>query len=449
MVGNGFSVLRRGRERGLLAAIFFMLLLPLTGLAQTVKDSSAARDDLDQCRPSEHIYQHDALFNDYHGSKLLSDQALTYIPLMPSRFVQLRRALRGLNCSGVPLVAFDGRRFGPFSDDPGLYWLVPAVAAHTGLVLATAVDATLGLVIVMGIGIGYAGYCRMFACKRSRLIGAAVFLALAALQMLAGDVYVFQSAPVIAASPWLVGYAIHQDRRSLVFACVLFALAAGCCVVVRSTAGPPCVALLTLLVLGSYRAARAVMLLLLLAAASLFPILLMRQEIKRRDAFLASAGAFEELTNRHVFWHSAYIGLAYWPNSEVPKYLDEVAVAKVRSIRPDAAFCSPEYEAVLEHEFWRILIRQPWIVLLNLALKLVVISAMTLVVALPALNIIVRQRKTLWFDGAIAAGILTSSLAGLIVVPKPRYLLGMICFVAMYALLSWSLDQRRCDMTQC
>src|SRR5438094_7579085 len=109
MVGNGSSVLRRSRERGLLAAMLFMMLpLPLTGLTQRAEDSSGARDDLDECVYSEQILSHDSAFNQYHGSKLLSDQALTYIPLMASRFVQLREALRGLNCSGVPLVAFDG-----------------------------------------------------------------------------------------------------------------------------------------------------------------------------------------------------------------------------------------------------------------------------------------------------------------------------------------------------
>ena len=417
--------------------MLFILPLPLIGLTKGAANSSPARDDLDQCVYSEQILLHDSAFNQYHGSKLLSDQALTYIPLMASRFVQLREALRGLNCSGVPLVAFDGRRFGPagFPDDPGLYWLVPVVAAHTGLVLATAVDLTLGLVIFIGIGIGYAGYCQLFAGKRSRLIGAAVFLALAALQMLAGDVYVFQSAPIIAAAPWLVGYAVHQHRQRLGLACALFAVAAGCCTLVRSSAGLPCVAFLALLVLGSYRASRAVVLVLLLGAASVCPTLLMRQQIKRRDAFLTVVpGAFKEQMNRHLFWHAAYVGLGYWPNSEVPGFEDKFAGEKAESLRPNVAYGSPEYEATLRREVWRIFTHEPRIVLTNLASKLGVISAMILALVAPALSNILKREKRLGFDGAFAAGIFTSALIGLIVVPKPRYLLGMICFVVMYAL---------------
>jgi len=444
MVGNGLAVLRRGR--GILVVIFFLLLLTPTGLTRATGDSSAAGDDLDQCAYSEQILQHDVLFNRYNGSKLRSGPASTYIPLMAGRFVLLREALRGLNCSGVPLVAFDGRRFRPAgtNDDIGLYWLVPAIAARTGLVLATAFDLTFGLVIFLGTGIGYAGYWRVFTSRRFRLGGAAVFLALAALQVVEGDVYVFQSAPIIAATPWLVGYAIHQDRRSLAFTCVLFALAAGCCAVVRSTAGLPCAAFLALLVLGSYRAPRAVLLLLLLGAASLLPTLLMHHEIKRRDAFLAaSPGAFQEQINRHLFWHAAYVGLGYWSNSEVPAFDDKFAGQKAESLRPNVIYGSPEYEATLRHEVWRIFTHEPQIVFINVAVKLAVISAMILALAIPAISSILKREKRLGFDGAFAAGTLTSSLVGLIVAPRPRYLLGMICFVAMYALLSWSLDQRR------
>jgi hypothetical protein len=315
------------------------------------------------------------------------------------------------------------------------------VAVHGRLALATALDLTLLLVILGATVIGYAGYWKLFAGVRARLVGAVVFLALAALQTRGGDVYVFQSAPLIGAAPWLIRYAVQQNRSRLAFACVLFALIAGCCALVRGSAGAPCLAFLALLVLGAFRLRRAVALLLLIAAANVSPRLDYRQETKRRDAFLASVpGAFRTSVERHIFWHAVYVGLGYWPNTEVPGYDDRFAGEKAESLRPNVIYGSPEYEATLRHEVWRIFTHEPQIVLINLALKLAVISSTILALAIPALSSILKREKRLGFDGAFAAGIVTSALIGLLVVPRTTYLLGMITFVALYALLSWSLD---------
>ncbi len=130
----------------------------------------------------------------------------------------------------------------------------------------------------------------------------------------------------------------------------------------------------------------------------------------------------------------------------MPGYSDKFAGARVESLRPDVAFGSPEYETTLRHEVWRIFTHEPRIVLFNLALKLAVICAMVLALAIPAISSVLNREKRLSFDGVFAAGVLTSALISLIAVPRTKYLLGMISFVAMYALLSWSLDQtsRRC-----
>ncbi len=231
---------------------------------------------------------------------------------MPTRMIELRQAVRGLNCSGIPLVAFDGHRFGPagYPDDPGLFLLVPVIAVRLRLALATALDLTLLLAILVATVIDYAGYWRLFAGTWARLVCAVVFVALAALQITGGDVYVFQSAPVIAASPWLIGYAVHQDRSRLAVTCVLFALGAGCCALVRSSALVPCAAFLTLLVLGSYRASRVVILLPLLRGSESLPDSAHASGDQAKRRFPGSpTRCLQRAMNRHVFWHSAYIGL--------------------------------------------------------------------------------------------------------------------------------------------
>lgn len=404
---------------------------------------AAATDDLKLCESSDQTTQHDRTLAEYHGSKILLGHAPTYFSLMPARFLDLRRATRGLNCSGVPLVAFDGATYGPaaFSDDPGIYLLVPAVAVRAGLTPASAFDLVTVLVILLGIGIGFSGYWQICSSARARIVGAGAFGLLGLLQALAGDVYVFQAAPVIAGTPWLVLYSTRRDELKLAFASVLFALCAGSCMLVRSTGALPCMVFLCILVLSSLRFPKAVVVLLLSALFGVCPLLAERQVAKRRDAFLASVPGTirhaDPATMRDV-WHSIYIGLGYWPNQEVPRYRDEVAIAKVKSVNPTAGFVSPEYDAVLKHEVWRILTHEPQIVLANVALKLAVISGMILLVTSLAIPSILKRKKSLGFDGAFLAAILASSLIGILVVPTPRYLLGMICFAALYALLSWA-----------
>src|SRR5512135_1048267 len=53
-----------------------------------------------------------------------------YLRLMNYRLVELHRAAAGLECSGIPLVAFDqaGYSVAGFADDPGLYLFVPLIA---------------------------------------------------------------------------------------------------------------------------------------------------------------------------------------------------------------------------------------------------------------------------------------------------------------------------------
>jgi len=430
--------------------VAFALFLPLSGLAQAPPTSAVTvtGDDLDQCSPSEQTYQHDESVFQYLSNG--RNNSLTrLLPISPARMLSLRHAVRGLNCSGTPLVGFDGHRFfAGFPDDPGLFLLVPAIAVHSRMPLAAVLDLTLLSIILVTTAIGYAGYWRLFAGARARLVGAAVFVFLAVVQMRGGEVYMFQSAPVIAAVPWLIGYAFRQDRSRLAVTCVLFALVAGGCTLVRSTAGMPCMAFVALLVLCTFRVPRALALLLLIAAAYVLPQLIYRQDVKHRDAFLASVpGSSRTPVDHHLFWHTVYIGLGYWPNREVARYADESADENVALIG-NVAYGSPEYEATLRHEVWRIFTHEPQIVLINLALKFGAMFIMILALTFPAIPSIRRRKKQLWFDGPFAAGISASTLIGLISVPNPKYLLGMISFVVMYALLSWALDQQRRDMTQ-
>src|SRR5258708_22872802 len=84
--------------------VFLVLLLAMCG--------SAARGDTN-CSISQATYDAD--------SHYMSQGSPTHLNLMVSRYVELLRAARGLSCTGVPLLAFNGLDYGPavWADAPG------------------------------------------------------------------------------------------------------------------------------------------------------------------------------------------------------------------------------------------------------------------------------------------------------------------------------------------
>ena len=121
------------------------------------------------CEVSQATYDSDMQF--------ANERSPTLIRLMSSRYVDLRRAARGLSCSGVPLVAFDGlryRRVGQ-ADDPGIYYFVPRLARALRLRLETAVDLTLLGTVLLASSVGLLGFLREHGRRWDEESGSSVF----------------------------------------------------------------------------------------------------------------------------------------------------------------------------------------------------------------------------------------------------------------------------------
>jgi hypothetical protein len=73
----------------------------------------------------------------------------------------------------------------------------------------------------------------------------------------------------------------------------------------------------------------------------------------------------------HVLWHTAYIGLGWYPNPYGIEYLDESGMASAARIDPNAAYATPAYEAVLRSEVIRIATTDPGFVISVMARKIV------------------------------------------------------------------------------
>lgn len=284
-------------------------------------------------------------------------------------------------------------------DDPGLYLLVPKVAAWSHLSIAHAYDLTMAVLILAAAIIG--------ACAIHKVtLRSALFFGLAVvLTIYFADVYAFQSLPALAGIPWLLRYS--DDPNRLTWVAVALAIFAGLSDVFRSHAGLPYLAMTAVLVFSRMPRIKAAALCILLAVLYLAPVAYTRRLY----------------WNVHPLWHSVYIGLGWIHNSEVAKYRDEIAFAKVKSIDPSAAPCSPRYEADLRNEVILIAERKPWIIAENLLAKLAFVGAAVGLILLP-----VRR-----WNPAFAVAIALGALPGILVTPNPAYVLGALCCACLYA----------------
>lgn len=424
-------VLRHLSRNGNCRLLIFALLTGMMGYFSLV--ASATSLPPVNCEISQSTYDSDMQFVNQHGPTLLR--------LMGSRYVDLRRTARGLSCSGMPLVEFDGLRYlrAGQEDDPGIYYVVPELARILGVSLETAIDLTLIGTVLLASGIGLLGFMRMARTTLGRRTGIIGFLLLTIVVLIAGDVYVMNAAPAIACVPWILYFG--SRRKLTASAAVTFAMVglfSKLADFFRAYAGTAVVlfALVALAGLYQLKPVGRVLLVAALVVGGASVQMFLRELYSQRSAFLGRRAAAYEATQVHPFWHSVYIGLGYIKNSEIPAYRDEVAIAKVRLLRPNAAYLSSEYEQVLKKETLELAKRRPLLILENLLVKLAVVLFYCICAANVGLYAATVARKPIWFELAFWGPVGFSALFGILVVPNPKYLLGMIAFAALYGLYS-------------
>lgn len=376
------------------------------------------------------------------GARVLPvEQLPTHINIMGTRYWDLTYTLAGIEQTGTPLVAVNGKTLGPSGglDDVGSYYLIPELSRFFGLPLFRAIDLFYDILLFLGFLTGAFGFFILYATPLARTIALAGLLALTALAYHVGDVYVFCFLTAVVVTPWMLALMRRPDRLSLPAFLAMLGVLIGIANAVRSYAGTAALLFSCLLLLFQLpaRTGRKLLLFLCLVGGIIVPKLFFAREVARRDAFLSThCPTYGTLSAMHPMWHSVFIGFGYLQNDYGISWSDSNAYERVQSIAPGTTFGSVRYERVLRGEVLQLLRRHPWFVFLNLASKLGVVLAMVaLGVNIGALATILAPKP--WaVELSFLVAISFSSLFALLTIPALPYMLGLISFAVLYGIVS-------------
>jgi len=350
--------------------------------------------------------------------------------------------MRGLACGAPPLVAFDGLRYRPvgWGEDPGIFLVVPQVAQYQGLSLEAATDTFFISTIVLASLIGYLGFLLQARTLLGRCVGGAAFFLVTILALRKGDGYGLGAAAALACVPWILLLATRKKLTAwMLVVALLIGTLAQTANYMRSHSGTGITLFAIMILLCVCQAPRSsrALLVLALCLGMCAPILLMRHLFAQRDAFL-QAHPVDVYTQGgpHPFWHNVYIGLAYVKNPEIAAYKDEISAARVRELRPNAPYLSPEYEQVLKHEIWELTKRRPLLILENVVVKLIVVCFVCVWAINVGLYATWLAPKPFALEVAFWLLLGFYAIPGVIVVPAVVYLLSLIACAAIYGAYS-------------
>ncbi len=371
--------------------------------------------------------------------------------IMSGRLNTLVQTLDGLNSTGIPLIAKSGDRLfaAGFTDDLGIYYFVPEIAKGFGIPLQTALNLFLLAFILLGWFLGCCGFLRIFKNPTARLLSVAGLFLLAYLAFAKiSDVYVVMMFAVSAFVPNFLAFSRTGEANWKILGpwFALGGLLLGYCNFIRSQSGTGLVLFLFVwLILNGFISwkNKAVYFFALLVCFRISGLQFETLE-KTRDAYLEKAvPQYQPLNISHPFWHSVYIGLGYLPNQYGIEYRDGVAAAKVASIDPKVAYCSPEYEKILKASTLEIVKTNPVFVLKTILMKALKLFGYFLIFANFGILFLFYVRPSWREILPMAAGGFFYSLPGLLVVPMKPYVLGMISMSVVFGcyLISSGLEK--------
>jgi hypothetical protein len=398
-------------------------------------------------RPSQSNVQLDGSHNSLQSPKLCmpvsyrqatpAANVKTRIEMLGDRYLGVNEALRGWNETGVPLVgrAKDGWEGVPCGDDTGLFYIVPILSRKTGWSADRSLDLLLLGAIVTSAVTGVAGLWLTASGIWERVFAIHPVAAVAYISYKMGDVYVIQAAVVLAVIPWLF-YALEPGVRARVRILIIFlsGIILGFAQWIRTGSGIPVLLFFAALIyFSSLRRSLQLLLSVVLLIGLSLPLLYAQFPLHERDKFLvAHQPGYRPSLNHHLFWHTAYVGLSYLKNPYVRAWRDSVAVEYVQAIDPAAVYGGEEYEELLRSRVEEIVRRDPVFFFYTVAAKANVLAYMLLLSINIGLALALLCPKPLGTELAFWLAMSSAALPGIIAIPMPQYVLGMIALGVYY-----------------
>jgi len=362
--------------------------------------------------------------------------------IMPSRYQRLQEAIAGYEKTGNPLISYDGEMFKPctVSDDIGIYYFVPKIAHLLNISIDHAIDIFFIGMIICSLVLGIIGVLLLFKTWLSRSVAVVALFLLAFVSFKVGGLYLVSPSITVSIVPLFLYF---TKNKSLSTAFVLFAFLAGVGLgtahFLRSHAGTAVFIFMisvVVLYLQSHWRQKAV-LVLFMVVGLLVPMRYFGGLIDRRDAYLEKYQAgYKKVPPQHPFWHPVYVGFGFLNNKYGIEYDDKVGYEKVRSIAPDVARCSQEYEAILKKEVFRLIKNDPFFAVKTFFAKIGVILFYLLVFANLGLIAAVHYPKPWPLELAFWIAMGFSALFGILIMPRAGYLSGFVAFATLYGVVS-------------
>jgi hypothetical protein len=361
----------------------------------------------------------------------------TEIGMLGDRYYEVAEALRGWNESGVPLVGKFNNEWEavPCGDDTGLFYIVPLLARQTGWGADRSLDVFLLGLIAASATIGLAGLWLTASRAWHRVLALVPIILASFLSYKAGDVYVVQGSVVLMLVPWLV-YAVKPDVRCWLrfFIIVLSGFTLGLAQWLRTQSGSPVLLFFAILLcFSSLRRFIRVLLAATLLICMSLPLLYASFPLHERDKFLAlHQSGYQPVLNRHLFWHTAYLGLGYLTNPYVAAFRDSLAVEYVEAVDPAAIYGGKQYERILRSRVKEIVNRDHKFIFYTLAAKAGVLACMLMLFANFGLAAAILRPKSLGTELAFWLALSFAAVPGIVAIPVPPYVLGMITLGLLY-----------------
>jgi hypothetical protein len=372
----------------------------------------------------------------------------TKIGMLGDRYSEVSEALLGWNETGVPLVGKFNNRWEavPCGDDTGLFYIVPLLARQTGWSADRSLDAFLLGMIVVSATAGVAGLWLTASGIWPRLLAVVPIAGAAYLSYKMGDVYVVQGSVLLISIPWLL-YVLKGDVRPWLRFLIVFlvGISLGLAQWIRTQSGSPVLLFFAILVFFSLlRRSIKILLSATLLIGMGLPLLYAQFPLHERDSFLALHQAgYRVAVNHHLFWHAAYLGLAYLTNPYVSAFRDSVAVEYVEALDPAAIYGGKEYEQILRSRVKEIIHRDHKFVFYTVAAKCGVLASMLLLCINVGLAAARVHPKPLGTELAFWLAMTFAAVPGIVVIPAPQYVLGMVTLALLYwyCSLSFYIEQ--------